>query len=75
MQDKLIYYYFDELIIDVLIYKQVTFEEADSLAKKNGLFFFEVSAKDATNVNKAFEKMIIGFLFSYFHLFFSSFLH
>jgi len=53
----------------------VTFEEADSLAKKNGLFFFEVSAKDATNVNKAFEKMIIGFLFSYFHLFFSSFLH
>ena len=31
---------------------QVTTEEGEALAQKHGLLFFEVSAKDATNVNK-----------------------
>ena len=48
--------------------RQVTIEEGEQLAKKHGLAFFEVSAKDATNVNKSFEKMIVGTCFFIFSI-------
>jgi len=34
--------------------RKVTFEEGQSLAKINGLFFLETSAKTAENVNEVF---------------------
>eukprot|EP00160_Parvularia_atlantis_P016452 Unigene5223_Nuclearia_a/m.16036 Unigene5223_Nuclearia_a/g.16036 ORF Unigene5223_Nuclearia_a/g.16036 Unigene5223_Nuclearia_a/m.16036 type:complete len:237 (-) Unigene5223_Nuclearia_a:135-845(-) len=39
--------------------RQVTYDEGKAVAERNNLMFFEVSAKDATNVSKAFEQMII----------------
>jgi len=39
--------------------REVTTEEAEVFAKQHSLAFFEVSAKDATNINKAFDKMIV----------------
>jgi len=39
--------------------REVTFEEAETVAKQYGFSFYEVSAKDATNINKAFDKMIV----------------
>lgn len=39
--------------------RAVSFEEAEEFAKKSGLLFFEVSAKEATNVNRAFERTIV----------------
>lgn len=38
--------------------RQVSVEEAQTLAEQNGLFFIETSALDATNVKKAFEIVI-----------------
>jgi Ras family len=34
--------------------REVSFEEGNTFAKKNGLIFFETSAKTAQNVEKAF---------------------
>jgi len=39
--------------------REVTYEEAEAVAKQHSLSFFEVSAKDASNINKAFDKMIV----------------
>lgn len=40
--------------IFLLIRRQVSYEEGESLAKENGLMFLEVSAKTAHNVEEAF---------------------
>lgn len=37
--------------------REVKFEQGDKFAKDNGLIFLETSAKDRTNVDKAFELM------------------
>jgi len=38
--------------------RAVSYNEGDSFASKNGLFFLEVSAKSGDNVQEAFQKMI-----------------
>jgi len=40
--------------------RAVTTEEGAAMAEKNGLFFIETSALDATNVDKAFETILSG---------------
>lgn len=39
----------------LLIIREVTHEEAEIYAKKNNLYFLEVSAKYGTNVQEAFQ--------------------
>jgi len=43
---------------DLGIARQVTFAEAEAYAKKEGLLFAETSAKDNSNVEEAFKKVI-----------------
>jgi len=61
-----------QLVVTVLTKKkkkkQVSYDEGKAVADRNNLLFFEVSAKDATNVNKSFEQMIIGEPQYYFFL-------
>lgn len=43
--------------IDLIDQRDVTKEEAKALAKELGLSYFEISAKDGTGVNDAFEML------------------
>ena len=45
---------------DLVERRSISAEEGQAFADENGLLFFEVSAKEATNVNRAFERMIVG---------------
>jgi len=49
--------------------REVKTEEASMFAKKNNLAFIETSALDATNVENAFTRTIIGFYFKLIILF------
>ena len=44
--------------IDMINDKQVKKEEAEKLASDNGIPYYEISAKDATNLDTAFKKLL-----------------
>ena len=50
---------------DIINDRKVTKEEGEEYAKNNNINFFEVSAKEGTNVNNAFEFFIKDILNCY----------
>ncbi len=50
---------------DIIQERQVKKEEGKEYAKKKNMKFYEVSAKDGTNVNKAFDTLLKDILNSY----------
>lgn len=50
---------------DLIEERQIKKEEGEAYAKKQKMIFYEVSAKDGTNVNKAFDNLIKDILNTY----------
>ena len=50
---------------DLIEERQVKKEEGQDYAKKQKMKFYEISAKDGTNVNKAFDNLIKDILNTY----------